>query len=106
MKPRENPITPQFIRNNPLSEFTASVVKDYISGEIGAGEAVEKILSVDNLSANDKRAVIALMRMCVRIDQRKGLVAVLRSDAMRNAYSEARKQMFFIDFLNNSMVFS
>lgn len=104
-KPRENPLTPQFIRNNPLSEHIANIATEYVSGDIRAGEAVEKMLSSENLSTNDKRAVVALMRMCVQIDQRNGLVAVLRSDSMKNAHSEARKQMFLIDFLNNGLEF-
>lgn len=76
-----------------------------MSGAIGAGDAVEKMLSFDILSSNDKRAIVALMRQCVRIDQRNGLVAVLRSEAMKNVHSEARKQMFIVDFLNNGLVF-
>ena len=104
-KPRENPITPQFIRTNPLSEMVSVIVKDYVSEVIGAGEAVEKMLSIGELSANDRRAVVALMRMCVRIDQRNGLIAVLRSHEMRNVHSEVRKQMFFVDFLNNGFEF-
>jgi hypothetical protein len=104
-RPRVNPLTPQFIRSNPLSEDVASIATDYVSGAIGAGDAVEKMLSFDGLSSNDKRAVVALMRQCVRIDQRNGLVAVLRSEAMKNVHSEARKQMFIVDFLNNGLVF-
>lgn len=104
-KPRENPITPQFIRNNPLTDRVAGITKEYIAGTISAGDAVEKILSEGNTTPNDKRVAIALMRMCVRIDQRNGLVAVLRSDEMKNVHSEARKQMFLVDFTSRGLEF-
>lgn len=104
-KPRENPITPQFILGNPLSDSIADIASDYLSGGLTTGEAIEKMLLINDLNNNDKRVVAALMRTCVTIDQRNGLVAVLRSDIMKNTHSEARKQMFFIDILNNGIKF-
>ena len=104
-KLKVNPLTPQFIRNNPMSEQVSSVASDYVSGDIGAGDAVEKMLTLKDLNANDKRTVGALMRMCNSIDQRNGLVAVLRSESMKNIHSVARKQMFLVDYLNNGLEF-
>ena len=105
-KSRENPITPQFIRNNPLSDRVAEIVKEYVAGVRTAGDAVEKILSENSISTNDKRAAVALMRMCTQIDQRNGLVAVLRSDTMKGSHSEARKQMFLLDYSSRGLVFA
>lgn len=101
--PKENPITPQFLHKNPVSSRVASIISDYLSRTVGTGDAVERILSTTPLTQMDKRAATALMRMCVSIEDKNGLVAVLRSTDMKNTHSEARKQMFCVDILNNGL---
>ena len=102
---RLNPITPQFIRNNPLSDSVASLLSEFMSGKLTVGQTIEEILQCDDLQKSDRSAVTALMHLCVGIEQRIGLVAILRSDYMKSVHSQARKQMFYIDFLDTEWEF-
>lgn len=100
---KPNPITPQFIRANNFSDDTAKILSDYVSDKIGAGDVIEKILGLESFDPSDRTVVVSLIKHCVRIDQRNGLVAVLRSDHMKSYYSVTRKQMFFIDICNSGL---
>ena len=104
-RPPQNPFTPQFIKGLHLTEATKASLQSYITSEQGAGKTIERILEAKKMELDDKRIVVALMRSCVRFDQRNGLVAIIRSDEMKTYHSEARKRMFFID-LAHSGVFS
>lgn len=93
-----NPFTPQFIRSIQLTERTKAILQTYLSNKQSAGDAIESILS-ENIELDDKRIVVALMRLCIRYDQRNGLIAIVRSDKMKTYHSEARKRMFYLDML-------
>ena len=98
------PITPQLLRSIQLTNRTSLIAEQYLSNEISAGTAIEQILKANEVGLEDKRIVVALMRACIRYDQRNGVIAVLRSDYMKSYHSEARKQLFFIDWANSEVV--
>lgn len=95
----DNPFTPQIIKKYSLSEDSANIIQQYISGNMQAGIAVATILKKNNLSTDEKAAVKLLMRECCNYKNRNGLVAVLRCDGMSGYHSQARKYMFFTDFI-------
>lgn len=99
-----NPISPQFIKNNSFSEDTAGILSDYISGQINEGDLIEQILSLDSFDKVDKKVVNCMIKYCTKLDQRKGLVAVLRSDKVKGYHSLARKQMFFMDICSSGLL--
>jgi hypothetical protein len=82
-----------------------NILGDYLSGKIGPGEALEEILS-DSITENtdDKRVAKELMYVCNTYDQRRGLIAVIRSTSMKSYKSLARKQMFFMDISSINIV--
>lgn len=98
-----NPITPQLLKGDPLSEHVVLILTEYISQNLSAGDAVEQILASNLLNTKDKRVVVAIMRACSCYKERKGTIAVLRSEKMKTYHSEARKQMFFVDFLHSGI---
>ena len=99
-----NPISPQFIKNNSFSEDAARILSDYISGQINAGDLIERILRLDSFDTVDKKVVNCMIKHCTKLDQRKGLVAVLRSDKVKGYHSLARKQMFFMDICSSGLL--
>lgn len=104
-RPLNNPFSPQFIKSISLTERSSVILQSYLSNKLTAGEAIENILS-EKMQQDDKRIVVALMRLCVRYDQRNGLIAILRSDEMNTYHSEARKKMFYVDMLYSEVLFS
>ncbi len=94
---KNNPFTPQYLKSNNVSNSAAVVIREYISGGLTAGDSVEQILLQRELTSEDKHAVISLMKECKNYSDRKGLIAVLRSESMKGYVSQARKQMFFLD---------
>lgn len=68
-----NPFTPQYLKNNNVSNSAAVVIEQYISGGLTAGDSIEKILLQTNLTAEDKHAVISLMKECKKYRDRNGL---------------------------------
>ena len=104
-RPLNNPFSPQFIKSISLTERSSVILQSYLSNKLTAGEAIENILS-EKMQQDDKRIVVALMRLCVRYDQRNGLIAILRSDEMNTYHSEARKKMFYVDMSYSEVLFS
>lgn len=96
-----NPFTPQVIKKYALPDDSANIIQQYISGNMSAGLTVETILKKNNLSTDEKASIKLLMRECCNYKNRNGLVAVLRCDDMVAYHSQARKNMFFTDFLQH-----
>lgn len=92
-----NPFTPQFIRNNKISERVATILGNYLSGTIDPGTALENILSKPITEISDRHVARELLHLCNTYDQRRGVIAVFRSTSMSSDKSTARKQMFFMD---------
>lgn len=94
------PFTPAFIRSNPTSDTVSSIVGDYISNSISTGTALERILLQKSLTSNDLKVAKIMMDLCRDGQNRNGLLAVLRTNHLTNYKSQARKMMFFIDFID------
>lgn len=99
-KTNNNPFTPQFIKNNMISERIAIILGNYLSGKIDQGNALEDILAEQITKNSDRHVVRELMHLCNSYDQRRGVIAVIRSTSMNLYRSAARKQMFFMDISN------
>ncbi|HVI39399.1 MAG TPA: hypothetical protein VM577_01965 [Anaerovoracaceae bacterium] len=100
--PREQrqPFTPAFIKKYPLSDSVNSVIGQFVMNKMTAGKTLESILALPNLQSNDKKAAVALLHLCFDEENKNGLIAVLRTDHLSGYKSQARKLMFFSDFLN------
>ena len=59
------------------------------------------MLKKETLDSNERKAVLTLLKECTNYDDRNGIVALIRHDEMKGYYSQARKMMFFVDFLAN-----
>lgn len=96
-KNSDNPFTPAFIRRYPLPSETSEYLREFVAGNLSAGNALERILNRETLDSNERKAAIALIKLCSTYENRNGLVAVLRTKHLSGYHSEARKIMFFID---------
>lgn len=90
-----------FIRKNRLDEEANAIIQSFISNEIEAGIALEKLLLVKNFGENEKKYAIKLLKACHSSKDKSGLVAVLRSKSMKSYVSQARKTMFYIDMIED-----
>jgi len=99
------PFNPVFLRKYPLSEKANNIVREFISDTKNAGSALCALLELDSLTDNDRKAALALLPLCYDSGNKNGLISVLRTEHMKNYISNARKMMFFADFIENGPQF-
>lgn len=99
------PFNPVFLRKYPLSEQANNIVREFISDTKNAGSALCALLELDSLTDNDRKAALALLPLCYDSGNKNGLISVLRTVHMKNYISNARKMMFFADFIENGPQF-
>lgn len=99
------PFNPVFLRKYPLSEQANNIVREFISDTKNAGSALCALLELDSLTDNDRKAALALLPLCYDSGNKNGLISVLRTEHMKNYISNARKMMFFADFIENGPQF-
>lgn len=97
----ENPFTPEFLRKTPISENISPIVHEFVVGNKNAGDTLANILEQATLSDNDRKVCLALLPLCFKDEDKRGLLSVLRTEHMKGYQSRARKMMFFADFLKN-----
>jgi len=57
------------------------------------------IISQEDIDTNDRKYIILLMRCCYKYEDRKGLIAILRDEKTNSYVSEARKIMYYSDYI-------
>lgn len=100
----DKPINATQLRKNPVSEKIAPVLVDYLNSKISVGKTIEEILRNQNISIEDRKIVRLLMDACRQMDNRNGLVAIIRNDNCGALHSEVRKRMFALDILSHVQV--
>ena len=95
------PFTPSFLKRYPLSSQMSELVSKYVSGNKNAGDTLSAALEMKELSTNDHKAVLALLPLCYDGANRNGLISMLRTHHLQAHISQARKMMFFSDFIEN-----
>lgn len=98
---KKMPFTPSFLRKNPVSDAMNTIICEFVSGQLNAGDCLAKALGLNKLNAGDKKSALALLPLCVDSDNKHGLISVLRTDHLKGYVSTARKLMFKIDFTEN-----
>jgi hypothetical protein len=96
-KKSDNPFTPAFIKRYPLPNETSKHLREFVAGNISAGNALERTLNRDTLNSNERKTAIELIKSCSTYENRNGLIAVLRTKHLSGYHSVARKIMFFVD---------
>lgn len=99
------PFNPFFLKKYPLSEQANNIVREFISDTKNAGSALCALLELDSLTDNDRKAALALLPLCYNSGNKNGLISVLRTKHMKSYISNARKMMFFVDFIENGPQF-
>lgn len=94
-------MTPAYIKKNPMSEIVSLIISKYLEGAISAGPALESILAINELTDNDKKIARQLLYVCFKYNDRNGLIAVWRTNHLEGYKSEARKMMYYTDFIKN-----
>ena len=94
-------MTPAYIRRNSMSEMVSLIVSEYLEGNTTVGSTLESILAINTLTDNDKTIARQLLSVCFKYIDRNGLVAVWRTNHLESYKSEARKKMYYTDFIKN-----
>lgn len=95
---QRQPFTPYFLKKFQLNQDVSAIIHEYILGKQSAGNTLEAILNLKSFGENEKKAALALMPLCYTNENRNGLVTILRTGHLCGYVSQARKQMFFVDF--------
>lgn len=101
---QHNPFNPSFLKKYPLGADVSKVVQEYITGKQCAGNTLSAILNLDTLIENEKKAAIALIPLCIGENNKNGLISILHSPHLSGYVSQARKMMFFADFIESGPV--
>ena len=96
-----NPFDPLFLRRHPLGSRVNDIIKDYVLKVQNAGNSLSSILEQESFNADEKRVAIMLLHLCIGEENKNGPISVLRTSQLKGYASEARKQMFFADFIEN-----
>ena len=103
---QSNPFDPLFLRRHPIGAHANEIITDYVLKVKNAGDSLSSLLELDSLSADERHAAIILLRLCTGEDNKNGPISVLRTSQQKSYASEARKQMFFADFIKNAPDFA
>lgn len=95
------PFTPSFLRRYPISPAMSDLIGEFVSNNRNAGDTLSAVLEMQALEGNDRKAALALLPICYDRANRNGLVSVLRTQHLQNYISQARKMMFFADFIES-----
>ena len=98
---KKKPFTSTFLKKNNPSEAMSAIIHDFVTEKMNAGDALSNTLTLDELSSGDRKAALALLGLCNTVDNKHGVVSVLRTNHLKGYASTARKKMFFMDFLEN-----
>lgn len=96
---RKNPFDPLFLKRHPLGVRANDIIKDYVIQAKNAGDSLASMLELESLNADEKHAAIMLLHLCMGEENKNGPISVLRTHHLKSYASEARKQMFFSDFI-------
>ena len=97
--------SPTYIKKLTLTEEVNTIIQNYLSEKINAGDALEQVLQTKTITKDTRSVAVTLMNHCLSYESRNGLVAVLRSDGMKSYYSQARKKMMFMDYYYSGLNF-
>jgi hypothetical protein len=98
---KKKPFTSAFLKKNNPSEAMSAIIHEFVTEKMNAGDALSSALVLDELSPGDRKAAMALLALCNTVDNKHGVVSILRTNHLKGYTSIARKKMFFMDFLEN-----
>ena len=99
-KPLANPFTPAFLRKHSFSDAVNECVKEYIADENKAGDALIKLLQLENWTEEDKKAANCLLHICM-LTSKDALVCASQSDRFKSMVSQIRKAIFVVDLMED-----
>ncbi|HVI40905.1 MAG TPA: hypothetical protein VM577_09615 [Anaerovoracaceae bacterium] len=96
-----HPFSPAFLRRYPLGDAASTIIREFVADNQNAGDTLAALLKLDILNDNEKKAASALIPLCLNNENKHGLIAILRTEHMSGRISQARKLMFFSDFIKD-----
>ena len=98
---QKEPFTPFFLKKYPINDDIRAIIHEFVTKSMNAGDTLAKILEKNELDENGKKAALMLLPLCFNGENKNGLISVLRTEHLKGYTSEARKMMFFADFMEN-----
>lgn len=96
-----HPYTPMFLRRYPPGVEVSSIIHEFVNGNKNAGDTLASMLKLDKLTDNERKSALALIPLCNSPENKNGLISILRTKHLSGYVSQARKLMFFSDFIEN-----
>lgn len=96
-----NPFTPSFLKRYQISPSMSELIGEFVSNKSNAGDTLSAALEMQELEGDDRKAALTLLPLCYDGANRNGLVSVLRTQHLKGYISQARKMMFFADFIES-----
>ena len=98
---KKKPFTIAFLKKNNPSEAMSAIIHEFVTGKMNAGDTLSSALVLNELNPGDRKAALALLALCNTVDNKHGVVSVLRTQHLKGYTSIARKKMFCMDFIEN-----
>lgn len=101
---KKKPFTISFLKKYNPSDAMSAIIHEFVTEKMNAGDSLSTALGLEELNAGDRKAAVALLTICNTVENKHGVVSILRTQHLKGYSSVARKKMFCMDFIENGPV--
>lgn len=101
---KKKPFTISFLKKNNPSGAVKEIIHEFVTEKMCAGDALSNTLDLEELDSGDRKVALALLTLCNTVENKHGVVSVLRTQHLKGYVSVARKKMFCMDFIENGPI--